>query len=312
MMGEGGHADELNTVCLFLGPYRNLTSLTAVMLWLHPQCQVLNHGFRLVGAQQAIGFMAPEDSPTFHEYVDLLIDLSTQVVGNEECSPHALRVVQENAGVEDAFERLHGVGVGPIKKDPLRSLVWKDSQIITNLLLNMSIMWDEIFDANGKVRFLMPYRNPMECAVSNHRQRKWIFFPGIDDNSATLMVRAVLAEFAWFTAMERRYPDHFFHFYEDLTQETLRRLQAFLGLDYNQEWVDAVLGLWRIRHPYVFSNEFVAYYASMVRLHFAAWPDEGQKLLDLIDQSRVGQLRVRDWDRFAGSDERMGAHVGGG
>ena len=35
--------DDVRTVCLFLGPYRNLTTLTASILFLHPNCQVLNH-----------------------------------------------------------------------------------------------------------------------------------------------------------------------------------------------------------------------------------------------------------------------------
>ena len=33
----------LETICLLSGPYRNLTTLTASMAVLHPNCQVLNH-----------------------------------------------------------------------------------------------------------------------------------------------------------------------------------------------------------------------------------------------------------------------------
>ena len=33
----------LRTVGLILGPYRNLTTLTASVLSLHPECQALNH-----------------------------------------------------------------------------------------------------------------------------------------------------------------------------------------------------------------------------------------------------------------------------
>jgi len=286
-----------NTLCLFLGPYRNLTSLTAVMLWLHPQCQVLNHGYRLVGGERMRWFLTAEDSERFNIFIRLLTELSTQVVDKEECSPHVLQVVQDNAGVEDAFGRLHGVPPVAMVKDPMKCLVWKESQLVMNELLAIDIQWDELFAQNSKLRFIMPFRNPMECAVSNHRQRKWIFFLGLNDNDPLLMLRAVLAEFAWFVGMEQRYPERFFHFYEDLTAETLTELQQFLGLDYHQEWVDTVLGLWKIRHPYLFSFEFVQYYLHMVRLHFGAWPEEEKRLVDYVDGGRVQKLRGRDWDR---------------
>lgn len=272
--------------------------MTAVMLWLHPQCQVLNHGYRLINPKHLLWFLAPGDSNEFCVFTTLLADLSTKVVGTEDCSPHVLRTVQENPGVEEAFARLNSAPPIAILKNPMHSLVWKESQVMMNSLLNISTNWDELFANNSKLRFLMPFRNPMDCAVSNHRQRKWIFFPGLDDNSPMLTLRAVLAEFAWFIAMERRHPDRFFHFYEDMTAEALENLQTFLGLDYNQEWVDAVLNLWKLRHPYVFSKEFIDYYVSMVRLHFAAWPDIGQRLVEYIDPSRVRQLRARDWDRI--------------
>jgi hypothetical protein len=268
-----------------------------VLLWLHPQCQVLNHGSRLIDPKKHLWFLASEDSDEFRDFTTLLANLSIKVVGVEDCSPHVLRVVQENPGVEEAFARLNGVPPMAMLKDPMCSLVWKESQIMTNRLLHISINWDDLFTYNSKIRFLMPFRNPMDCAVSNHRQRKWIFFPGVDDNSPTLMLRVVLAEFAWFVALNRRYPDKFFYFYEDVTTETLEDLQTFLGLDYSQEWVDAVVALWKIRHPYIFSKSFADYCASMIRLHFVAWPEEGQRLVEYIDPNRVRQLRARDWAR---------------
>ena len=44
---------DIESVCLTLGPYRNLTTLTASVLFLHPNCQVLNHaGIRIYGNRQ--------------------------------------------------------------------------------------------------------------------------------------------------------------------------------------------------------------------------------------------------------------------
>ena len=69
------HVDpsQLRSVCLALGPYRNLTTLTAGILSLHPQCQVLNHaGVRLLPDPER-NFLADP----IH-VVDLLLDLRIQ------------------------------------------------------------------------------------------------------------------------------------------------------------------------------------------------------------------------------------------
>ncbi|MCW5878805.1 MAG: hypothetical protein KIS80_08075, partial [Anaerolineales bacterium] len=49
--------DGLESVCLFLGPYRNLTTLTASMLSLHPECQVLNHAGTRVFPNKNLNFI---------------------------------------------------------------------------------------------------------------------------------------------------------------------------------------------------------------------------------------------------------------
>jgi len=40
--------NNIESVCITLGPYRNLTTLTASVLFLHPNCKVLNYAARRV------------------------------------------------------------------------------------------------------------------------------------------------------------------------------------------------------------------------------------------------------------------------
>src|SRR5262245_48814895 len=54
VLSSGFDAD---TVGLFLCPNRNLTTLTAAILSLHPQVQVLNHGFDRLRAAGLLKFL---------------------------------------------------------------------------------------------------------------------------------------------------------------------------------------------------------------------------------------------------------------
>ena len=48
---------DIESVCLTLGPYRNLTTLTASVLYLHPNCQVLNHAGNRIYGKRKIDFL---------------------------------------------------------------------------------------------------------------------------------------------------------------------------------------------------------------------------------------------------------------
>lgn len=46
------------SVCLAIGPTGNLTTLTAATLFLHPDCQVLNHGGTRIFGNKQIDFLS--------------------------------------------------------------------------------------------------------------------------------------------------------------------------------------------------------------------------------------------------------------
>src|SRR4029079_11065585 len=68
--------DDLRTVCLFLGPYRNLTTLTASILFLHPHCQVLNHAASRIFGDKRIDFLDGYDDEKFKTFVRYAIHAS--------------------------------------------------------------------------------------------------------------------------------------------------------------------------------------------------------------------------------------------
>ena len=70
-------APNLKTVGLILGPYRNLTTLTAAVLSLHPNTQVLNHaGTRLLTGRR--NFVEHADEAHLDRFVDTALGASTE------------------------------------------------------------------------------------------------------------------------------------------------------------------------------------------------------------------------------------------
>ena len=61
--------DAVRTVCLMLGPYRNLTTLTAAIVGLHPNCQVLNHGGMQVFRNNTINFLGDYSDERFEAFI---------------------------------------------------------------------------------------------------------------------------------------------------------------------------------------------------------------------------------------------------
>ena len=49
--------EDIKTACVFLGPYRNLTTLTASVLALHPRCQMLNHAGGRIFSESELNFI---------------------------------------------------------------------------------------------------------------------------------------------------------------------------------------------------------------------------------------------------------------
>jgi len=58
---------DIKTICLVFGPYRNLTSLSATMALLHPNCQVLNHAQRRILLHKKVHFFMNYSETRFNK-----------------------------------------------------------------------------------------------------------------------------------------------------------------------------------------------------------------------------------------------------
>ena len=158
--------EAIGTVCLALGPYRNLTTLTASLLFLHPDCHVLNHAGRRIFGDRRLDFIGDYSAERFERFLRYALHISRKGrrgnYGGSITRSHAfadnekMRALTRSGGMT----RTKGGG---------RALFWKESLRTSNRMRRSNTDLQNIFNENHKLRFLMPVRNPMDCAASNFK-----------------------------------------------------------------------------------------------------------------------------------------------
>jgi hypothetical protein len=269
---------ECQSVCLALGPYRNLTTLTAATLFLHPGCQVLNHaGMRIYGNPE-VDFLSTYNKSTLDRFVQYAIQISGK--GNRGNRGGAIthsHAFDDKYGMKAIQKKL-----APEKrKKNIQCLFWKESLKTSNLIREKKVDLGAIFAQDQRLRFLLPIRNPMDCARSNLSTGHADLFVGIDAApSISGMTKAVLDEIYWFAEWQSRYPDRFFYFFEHEISETmLKNMASFLGLDPDPAWLEGALAAMKVKTGYAHSDALLAEYRSYVGEKFANFPEISGKLL---------------------------------
>jgi hypothetical protein len=274
---------DIRTVCLALGPYRNLTTLAAALLFLHPQCQVLNHGSDRVLDDPDMNFLASRLRENTDSFIRHAVAYSKAGqrgrIGGSILLSHAF----DRGTLRETYHRRFGDAL--VKQD-IRCLFWKESHRVSVYLRQHAVDFDELFRHDERLRFLMPVRHPVDCALSNIRDgRAGSLLPGSDNATLPDMIRAVLGELLWFVRLQEHFPDRFFCFLENaFDRNTLQHLAAFLRIDPDDQWFDDVLANYTIRHPYKHSPPDRQYYRNLVQQMFHDYPIMRDKLT-LLDDS---------------------------
>ncbi|MFV1995505.1 MAG: hypothetical protein ACC661_08710, partial [Verrucomicrobiales bacterium] len=142
-------------------------------------------------------------------------------------------------------------GAKPVK-DNIKCLFWKESLRISNLIRSREIDLDAIFRQDERLRFLLPVRNPLDCAISNMRSGHISLFDGLERNATQIeAARAVLDEIFWCAALRKRHPKRVFIFMEDgVSKQMLSGLARFLRLAPDRDWIASALSAMRTRPAY--------------------------------------------------------------
>jgi hypothetical protein len=274
--------DDVATVCLFLGPYRNLTTLTASILFFHPNCQVLNHAASRIFGDERIDFLDDYDEEKFRTFVQYAIRASGSggrgKIGGSIVHSHAF-------DEEHATKKLFEESGGELIKEKIRALVWKESLRTSNHIRQHHTDLDAIFARNQRLRFLLPVRHPIDTATSNLKSGHAPLFDGItNDAPVERVVEAILDEFAWIEQLRRKNPDRFFIFFEHaFGRPTLEALADFLGLERDEAWIQHALAAFDIKKRYAHPAPLVARYREWVETKFANAPEFRRDLLRFVD-----------------------------
>lgn len=273
--------DNLASVCLFLGPYRNLTTLTASMLFLHPDIQVLNHGWPRIIKNDELNFLSNYSREKFYKFVHHAIHMSyggqRGSYGGSIMHAHAFA---DHPLMQEVFRKRYGRRG---KRQTIRSLVWKESQVTTNILRENQASLRTMLDENPALRFLMPIRHPLDCAQSNIRTNTKKYLEGLESENLVDVVDTILEEFRWVFGLAEVYPDRFFIFFQDdFDRTTLEKLADFLNISRNEGWLADALKVWVMKEPYPVSEDVRIRYLELTARHFGDRPELQQRLAAFV------------------------------
>ena len=270
----------LQSVCIFLGPYRNLTTLTAALLSLHPKCQVLNHsGFRILEERQ-LNFFADPSVACFRRFLQYIVTESQRGSRGDDGGSITLSHAFGSELLRDTYRARHGEHLEKHNE----CYVWKESLAVTNYLRSNNIDLAALFDRNPCVRFLLPIRHPIDCAISNAKTGHGKRFDQVESQDPASILNAVIREVAWFRAQAARYPERFFSFCQyEFNAELLRQVARFLRIEADERWVRDALKCYELKPSYDHSPDLLASFRSSVEQQFVDDPDFKQRLLRFVD-----------------------------
>ncbi len=263
---------DIESVCLALGPYRNLTTLTATTLFLHPNCQVLNHAGQRIYGNRQVDFLQDFSEEKLNRFLRFAIQISSSGdrgdIGGSITHSHAFdsryrtKEICEKAGVAT-------------RKARIKSLFWKESLRTSNVIRERRVDLGDIFEKESRLRFLLPIRNPMDCAVSNLKTGHVDRFPGLTRSSSMQeCVHAILDEIFWFAKLQSEFPDRFHYFFEyDISPAMLVDLAGFLQLDPDVTWIDNALVAMKINPGYDHEDALARSYLDYVNSEGACFPE---------------------------------------
>ena len=186
---------ECKSVCLTLGPYRNLTTLTAATLFLHPNCQVLNHGGKRIFGCRQLDFLSDYSEEKLNRFIQYAIRISTK--GKRGAHGGSIKFSHAFDNKHAMKEVFRGTGDGILKKE-IKCLFWKESLMTSNMIRQKNVDLGTIFERDQRLRFILPIRNPLDCAISNIKTGGVNRFKGLKTKSTEIeVVQAILDEILW-------------------------------------------------------------------------------------------------------------------
>jgi len=262
---------DLMSVCIILGPYRNLTTLLGATLFFHPNCQVLNHADRRVLLNRKINFLIDYSSEKFNKFCQFVFFASQRGkrgnYGGSITFAHAF----DRQTVKELFYKRYK---NRLLKRTINCIVWKGDLDVTNFIRSNEIDLANIFQKNSAIRFIRPIRNPLDCAMSNFRTGYGKRFSDLKNYSLEDILEKIIEDLLWFIRLKDQYPQRFFYFFEDeVNSDFLFELANFLKLNPESQWIEDSLKVMDIRESsYEYPKDLIDQYKRLTNSYFKNYP----------------------------------------
>jgi hypothetical protein len=232
--------DQLDVVSigLMLCPNRNLTTLTAAILSLHPHVQVLNHGFKRLEAAGLLRFLRSGSEDDLEAFLRGAIGLSGYGRQGDYGGNILLSHAYQRLALRAAYARHYADA--PVKPD-IRCLVWKDGARLLEYLRTNNIAAVGLAERFPRLRFLSPLRRPVAHLRSLQRyyepQPPDYIRPSLPDLTVECVAKYILAAHEEFLAWSQQRPSQFFAFTEaEFGEQGAAALAHFLGISADKTW----------------------------------------------------------------------------
>lgn len=269
----------IKTICIVLGPYRNLTTLTASIMSLHPNCQVLNHGLDRIKGDKSLNFLTNYSSETLANFLKYAIYISGGGKrGNYGGSITFSHAYAENNQMGESYRELYG---DQLVKDDIQSLFWKESLYTTNILQQYPDKFQQILKENPTIKFILPVRNTLDCAESNIKTGMATIYPEIKDKTnRKKIIQRIMQDYHWFFELKANFPDRFFYYFQhEMNRNRFIELAKFLNISADETWLQYCLKNYQVRSKYDHSKETREFFSQTVCEMFTDFPAEKEELL---------------------------------
>ena len=238
---------------------RNLTTLLASCLMLHPNIQVLNHCPE-INRDNKTNFLVKYTKEKLNNFIDKVFSINKEskaIVG-------VGGVITESHAFNGEIKKRFDARFTSTNKENIQSIFWKDSLKNTLVLKKADI--DSLLKESPELRFIIPVRNPMDCATSNWNTGRARTFC---KTSVEGILLQLILSYAWFFSLEEKYPDRFMHFFpSEINKDMLIRIEEFLQVPHDDKWVSDVMDVWKLRpSKYNHSKFFISFYDNLIKSH---------------------------------------------
>ncbi len=232
---ETAAAKNIRHIVVPLGPYRNLTTQTAAIFALHPNAIVLNHAGRRIFPRRSLNWVRKPEPQRLDQFIRAAVRLcqggQRGDYGGSILLSHAFQNVEVRAAYQRRFQ-------DKIIKNSVSVLYWKESMRVTNCLINGQNIRDVLVYLPN-VLFLVPVRNPIDCAKSNVRTAKWQHIT--DERRFEKVLDRIIELYAWIWSVRADYENRFLFLWEhETSEEKLRSLARFAHLSHDPVWISDV------------------------------------------------------------------------